>query len=241
MQHPLFFIPGRNRLQKCLHHAPRLHSPQRPVGKESLCLLCLPSPLLPTVPGRGGTDARLLLELLYPAGHPAMPPLRQHKQGKPYFTQGEPLLLPHPHHGLLRVISSCGGIGRGAAGACRAARSGGKGAVSREYALWRQARDPTPCLCLYTGDGLRGYPNHLSFDPSGPTLDSGSLHFGCGPGKIMWSPCARRSRLRRTEIRIFLDSPPSLTGRRKSLYWVPDGCVMLVFSEVIWYGILDLS
>ena len=38
----------------------------------------------PTVPGRGGTDARLLLELLYrqATGRP-MPPLRRHKRGKP--------------------------------------------------------------------------------------------------------------------------------------------------------------
>ena len=144
----------------------------------------------PTVPGRGGTDARLLLELLYrQATGRSMPPLRRHKRGKPYFTQGGlHCSISHTRTMAFCVLSQVA-VGLDAEQLGRAVRPGlaEKVLSPREYALWRQAPDPNALFLTlwtlkestvkYTGDGLRGYPNHLSFDPSGPTLDGSSLHF----------------------------------------------------------------
>ena len=103
--------------------------------------------------------------------------------GQAVFHPGRAPLLhhPHPHHGPFACYlklrwdwtrSSWG----------RAVRPGlaEKVLSPREYALWRQAPDPNALFLTlwtlkestvkYTGDGLRGYPNHLSFDPS--------AHFG---------------------------------------------------------------
>ena len=85
---------------------------------------------------------------------------------------------------------------------------------SQEYCLWQQAEDPDrlflslwtlkEATVKYTGDGLRGYPNHLSFDLQGPTLEGWDLHFRLWEWENhVVSLCARPPLPEELEIRRF--------------------------------------
>ena len=144
----------------------------------------------PTTASRGGLDARRLLNQLYEetAGQP-MPPLLRHEHGKPYFSQG-PLHCSITH---TRTMAFCalsdGEIGLDAEQLSRHTRPAlvRKVLSAQEYRLWQEAQEPDRVFLTlwtlkeatvkYTGDGLRGYPNHLNFDLQGPTLEGWDLHF----------------------------------------------------------------
>ncbi len=144
----------------------------------------------PTTINLGGLDARRLLDHLYQetTGQP-MPPLLRRERGKPYFAHG-PLHCSITH---TRAMVFCAlaevEIGLDAELLSRRIRPAlaKKVLSSQEYRLWQQSEDPDrlflslwtlkEATVKYTGDGLRGYPNHLSFDLQGPTLEGWDLHF----------------------------------------------------------------
>ena len=171
----------------------------------------------PTTANQGGLDARRLLDRLYQetVGQP-MPPLLRRKRGKPYFANS-PLHCSITH---TRAMVFCAlaetEVGLDAEQLGRPVRPAlvKKVLSSQEYCLWQQAEDPDrlflslwtlkEATVKYTGDGLRGYPNHLSFDLQGPTLEGWDLHFRLWEWENpVVSLCARPPLPEELEIRRF--------------------------------------
>ena len=86
-----------------------------------------------------------------------------------------PSLLHHPHpcHGFCALAETEVGLDAEQLGRPVRPALVKKVLSSQEYCLWQQAEDPDrlflslwtlkEATVKYTGDGLRGYPNHLSF------------------------------------------------------------------------------
>lgn len=164
----------------------------------------------PTTANQGGLDARRLLDRLYQetVGQP-MPPFCAAKRGKPYFANS-PLHCSTPHRAMVFCALAETEVGLDAEQLGRPVRPAlvKKVLSSQEYCLWQQAEDPDrlflslwtlkEATVKYTGDGLRGYPNHLSFDPPGP--HPGGLGFAL-PSVGMGKPCG-----------VFMRPPPPARG-----------------------------
>ncbi len=167
----------------------------RPVycSECSVCLAAAP----PTTANQGGLDARRLLDRLYPGdGGAANAPFAP-QTWEALFCQQPPSLLHHPHpcHGFCALAETEVGLDAEQLGRPVRPALVKKVLSSQEYCLWQQAEDPDrlflslwtlkEATVKYTGDGLRGYPNHLSFDLRAPPWRVGICTSVCGMGK----PC----------------------------------------------------
>ncbi len=103
------------------------------------------------------------------------PPLFAPQTWEALFCQQPPSLLHHPHpcHGFCALAETEVGLDAEQLGRPVRPALVKKVLSSQEYCLWQQAEDPDrlflslwtlkEATVKYTGDGLRGYPNHLSF------------------------------------------------------------------------------
>ena len=141
--------------------------------------------------GRSGHQAgRQLLEKLYreQTGE-EMPPIAQTERGKPYFTEGQwHFSISHTKRHVFCALAQCP-VGIDAEEADREIplKLADKILSPAEKARFDAARDPRRALLTlwvlkeaaakYTGEGLRGYPNHTDFSPDDPrvTEDHGCL------------------------------------------------------------------
>lgn len=161
-----------------------------------------------------------------------MPPLLRRKRGKPYFANS-PLHCSITHtRAMVFCVLAETEVGLDAEQLGRPVRPAlvKKVLSSQEYCLWQQAEDPDrlflslwtlkEATVKYTGDGLRGYPNHLSFDLQGPTLEGWDLHFRLWEWENhVVSLCARPPCRRNWKSEDFFKIPFSaLTGTGKQLY-----------------------
>lgn len=173
-----------------------------------------------TAGNAGGRDARRLLDLLYreQLGIP-MPRLLRHDRGKPYFETGE----LHCSIAHTRFMAFCAlsdfSLGLDAEALDRPIRKGlpEKVLSPQEYRAWQQALRPgrfflalwtlKEACVKYTGEGLQGFPSHLSFDLSGPrpVLAGSGLYFAlqtCA-GHVV-ALCAEQPIELRVELRRFV-------------------------------------
>lgn len=145
----------------------------------------------PTAPGRGHEDAHALLARLYAhvTGAP-MPPLERQSRGKPYWPDSSwHCSITHTREAAFCVIADCP-VGLDAEPLSRTVPS----ALARkilspeELQRWEAAGQlPEDLLTLwtlkeaavkFTGQGLTGYPSHLSFTLSPqPSLAGSDLCF----------------------------------------------------------------
>ena len=131
---------------------------------------------LPIAPGEGHGAGRALLEEMVVAytGKP-MPPIGVTERGKPFFTDGSlHFSISHSKSHVFCALSNQP-IGIDAEEADRAISPAlaEKILSPGEYAQWQQAPDPRIALLTfwvlkeaqakYSGEGLRGYPNHTDF------------------------------------------------------------------------------
>lgn len=148
-----------------------------------------------TTPAGGSLDARKLMGKLYrQTTGEEMPPLLRHDRGKPYFSGGS----LHCSISHTRSMAFCAlatvPVGLDAEEQNRRVRPGipEKALSAQELAQWRASADPAQTfLQLWTlkeatvkltGDGLRGYPRHLSFQ----FLDGQPALLGSGFTYRLW-------------------------------------------------------
>lgn len=144
----------------------------------------------PTTVGCGHEAAHQLLPKLYTAvtGDP-MPPLHRQERGKPYWPDSPwHLSIAHTDHIAFCVLADVP-IGIDAEPLDRRIPPAlaGKVLSSAELAAWKAQGESNRDLITfwtlkeaalkYSGEGLRGYPNHLSFRLDPPRLEGSDLFF----------------------------------------------------------------
>lgn len=144
----------------------------------------------PTAPGQShGHGLRLLEEMHRTILGSPMPPVTLAPRGKPYWEgASRHFSISHTRTMAFCLLADTP-VGLDAEPLDRhiAPRLGEKILAPSELALWKaRGRDPELLLKFwtlkeaavkFTGDGLRGYPNDLCFDPETPALEGSSLCF----------------------------------------------------------------
>ena len=129
-----------------------------------------------TTPAGGSLDARKLMGKLYrQTTGEQMPPLLREDRGKPYFSGGSlHCSITHTRSMAFCALATMP-VGLDAEERNRRVRPGipEKALSVQELAQWQASADPAQTFLRlwtlkeatvkFTGDGLRGYPRHLSF------------------------------------------------------------------------------